>query len=155
MEKLSNLKINGQSFIVKVKPYDSLNKVLRDYLGLTGTKRGCDYGGCGACTVIVDGKAVYSCMYPALKAEGKEILTIEGLSSLGTHPLQRAFIEMHALQCGYCTPGFIMAAYALLKVNPSPTLNEILEAIVGNLCRCGTYQNIINAIKHASKLLTR
>lgn len=133
-----------------MKPYDTLNKVLRDYMGLTGTKRGCDYGGCGACTVIVNGKAVYSCMYPAIKAEGKEVLTIEGLSSLGLHPLQRAFIEKHALQCGYCTPGFLMAAYALLRVNPNPSSDEILEAITGNLCRCGTYQNIIEAIKLAS-----
>jgi carbon-monoxide dehydrogenase small subunit len=148
MERLINLKINGQTFEVKVRPYDSLNKVLRDYLGLTGTKRGCDYGGCGACTVIIDGKAVYSCMYPALKAEDKTVLTIEGLSSLSLgHLLQRVFVEMHAIQCGYCIPGFIMAAYALLINRPDANRNDVVEAITGNLCRCGTYQNIIKAVE--------
>jgi len=143
--------VNGKNREVQVKPYDTLNRVLREYLELTGTKRGCDYGGCGSCTVIVDSKAIYSCMYPAVKAAGKEILTIEGLERDGNlHPIQSAFAENNAFQCGYCTPGFIMSAYALLAKKPRPTKKEIVDAVSGNLCRCGTYPNILKAIQKSS-----
>jgi len=151
MKKTVELKVNGKLYTVDVEPYDSLNKVLREHLNLTGTKRGCDYGGCGSCTVLVNQKSVYSCMYPALKARNKEITTIEGLSRNGEpNPIQKAFVEANALQCGYCTPGQIMAAHALLLSNQSPNDEEIIDSISGNLCRCGLYPNIIKAIKKAA-----
>ena len=141
-------KLNGRWEEVLVKPYDTLNKVLRDYLKLTGTKRGCDYGGCGACTVVVDGKAVYSCMYPAPRVDGKEVITIEGLERDGElHPIQKAFIEVNAFQCGYCTPGAIMSAYALLLSNPEPTEEDIKDAFSGNLCRCTGGAKMVEAVK--------
>jgi aerobic-type carbon monoxide dehydrogenase small subunit (CoxS/CutS family) len=144
------LRVNGRTYTVDVDPYDSLNKVLRERLGLTGTKRGCDYGGCGSCTVLVNERSVYSCMFPAMRAERKEITTIEGLERDGEmNPLQKAFVEADAFQCGYCTPGLVMAAHALLLSNPSPGDEEILDAISGNLCRCGVYPNIMKAIKKA------
>ncbi len=150
MKKTMELRVNGKKQVVDVEPYDSLNKILRDRLGLTGTKRGCDYGGCGSCTVLVEGKSVYSCMFPAFKAENMEITTIEGLESNGgLNPVQKAFVEDNALQCGYCTPGFVIAAHALLSSNPSPSDEEIIDAISGNLCRCGIYPNILKAIKKA------
>lgn len=148
MKKTVELRVNGKLYTVDVEPYDSLNKVLREHLGLTGTKRGCDYGGCGSCTVLVNEKSVYSCMYPALKAKNKEITTIEGLEKNGElNPIQKAFVEANALQCGYCTPGLVMAAHALLLSNHSPSDEEIIDSISGNLCRCGLYPNIIKAIK--------
>ena len=151
MKKTVELRVNGKLYTVDVEPYDSLNKVLREHLNLTGTKRGCDYGGCGSCTVLVNQKSVYSCMYPALKARNKEITTIEGLSHNGEpNPIQKAFVEANALQCGYCTPGQIMAAHALLLSNQSPNDEEIIDSISGNLCRCGLYPNIIKAIKKAT-----
>ena len=151
MKKTVELKVNGKLYTVDVEPYDSLNKVLREHLNLTGTKRGCDYGGCGSCTVLVNQKSVYSCMYPALKARNKEITTIEGLSRNGEpNPIQKAFVEANALQCGYCTPGQVMAAHALLLSNQSPNDEEIIDSISGNLCRCGLYPNIIKAIKKAA-----
>jgi aerobic-type carbon monoxide dehydrogenase small subunit (CoxS/CutS family) len=150
MKRMIRIKLNGKSEEVFVEPYDSLNKVLREYLGLTGTKRGCDYGGCGACTVVVNGRAVYSCMYPAVKADGKEVITIEGLKRGGKlHPIQRAFIEVDAFQCGYCTPGAIMSAYALLLKNPNPSEEEIKEAFSGNLCRCTGGSRFAEAVKLA------
>jgi carbon-monoxide dehydrogenase small subunit len=150
MKKTVELRVNGRTYTVNVEPYDSLNEVLRERLGLTGTKRGCDYGGCGSCTVLVNGKSVYSCMFPALRAENKEITTIEGLEKDGKmNPVQKAFVEENALQCGYCTPGLVMAAHALLLSNPSPKDEEIIDSISGNLCRCGVYPNIIKAIKKA------
>ncbi len=146
--RLIRIKVNGTWEEVFVKPYDSLNKVLREYLGLTGTKRGCDYGGCGSCTVVVNGRAVYSCMYPAIKADGKEVITIEGLERNGElHPIQKAFIEVGAFQCGYCTPGAIMSAYALLKSNPHPTREEMVEAFSGNLCRCLGGYGFVEAVQ--------
>ena len=146
------LKVNGKERRLPVRPYDSLNWLLREYLGLTGTKRGCDYGGCGSCTVLVDGAPVYSCMYPAMKAAGKEVTTVEGLEKEGElHPLQQAFLRNNAFQCGYCTPGIIMASYALLKSKPRPSRREMIDALSGNLCRCGTYPNIFKAIEEASK----
>lgn len=150
MKKTIELKVNGKAYSVDVNPYDSLNKVLRERLGLTGTKRGCDYGGCGCCTVLVNDKSVYSCMFPVLRAEEKEITTIEGLERDGElSPIQRAFVEANAFQCGYCTPGLVMAAHALLLSNHAPSDEEIVDAISGNLCRCGVYPNIMKAIRKA------
>lgn len=125
----------------------TLLEALRDYLGYTGVKEGCGKGECGACTVLVDGKPVNSCLMLASQAEGKEILTIEGLSSNGPTPLQRAFVEEGAVQCGYCTPGMILSLTALLNQNPSPNEEEIKEAISGNLCRCTGYLKILKAVK--------
>jgi carbon-monoxide dehydrogenase small subunit len=153
-KKIIKMVVNGREEIIEINPYDSLLKVLRDYLGLTGAKRGCDYGGCGCCTVVVDGKAVYSCMYPAMKAEGKEIITIEGLYKEGKlHPIQRAFIDANTVQCGYSIPGAIMSAYALLLRNPNPTDEEIKEAFSGNLCRCSAGYYWPQAVKLAIKYM--
>jgi carbon-monoxide dehydrogenase small subunit len=146
------MKVNNQPVTVEVEPDELLVDVLRDRLGLTGTKIGCSEGECGACTVIMDGKPVLSCLLPALRAQGREITTIEGLAHGETlHPLQQAFVEVGAVQCGYCIPGFIMSAKALLDVNPHPTRDEIKEAIAGNLCRCTGYIKIIEAIEAAAK----
>jgi len=144
--------VNGTEYKVDVSPQTSLLEVLRDELGLTGTKNGCGEGHCGACTVIVDGKAVRSCVYKAVRADGKQVLTIEGLAQPdGTlHPLQRAFIEEGAVQCGFCTPGMIMAAKALLDRNPRPTVEEIKKALRPNLCRCTGYASIVRAVLAAS-----
>ena len=147
----SVFQVNGQSYSVAVQPWDSLNFVIRERLGLIGTKWGCETGGCGSCTVLVDGKAVYSCMMYAFQATGKKIITIEGLErEAGIDPIQKSFMEMGGLQCGFCTPGFIMSARALLDLTPSPTDQEIKEAVVGNLCRCTGYKKIIDSIRHAS-----
>ncbi|MBI4267338.1 MAG: (2Fe-2S)-binding protein, partial [Chloroflexi bacterium] len=126
---------------------DTLLEVIRDKFQLTGTKESCSLGDCGACTVILDGKAVNSCLVLAVAARGKEVLTIEGLrNEAGLHPIQKAFIEHGAVQCGFCTPGMILSAKALLDENPTPTENEVREAIAGNLCRCTGYVKIIEAI---------
>lgn len=156
MKKKIAFKVNGEDVQIEVEPYWTLLYTIREVLGLTGTKEGCGMGECGACTVIVDGKAVVSCIYPVLEAEGKEVWTIEGLTTLvkgQLHPIQRAFMEKGAVQCGFCTPGMIMSAKALLDENPEPTEEEIREAICGNLCRCTGYTQIINAIKEASRIL--
>jgi carbon-monoxide dehydrogenase small subunit len=146
------MKINGKAVEVAVKPTWTLLRVLREELRLTGTKKGCEQGDCGACTVIMDGKAVNACLVLALQAESKEIETIE---SLGTpddlHPLQESFIENGAVQCGYCTSGMLMSGAALLDKNPKPNIDEIKRAISGNLCRCTGYIKIIDAIGKASK----
>ncbi|NQS89441.1 (2Fe-2S)-binding protein [Patescibacteria group bacterium] len=148
MRKTLHLKVNGEEYQLKVEPQEILLDVIRDKINLTGTKRGCDSGDCGACTIIMDGKAVNSCLVLALEADGKEILTIEGLAKKGQlHPLQKAFVEYGAIQCGYCTPGMIMSAKALLDENPDPTEEEISKAIAGNLCRCTGYVKIVQAIK--------
>ncbi|GFN21810.1 (2Fe-2S)-binding protein [Thermanaeromonas sp. C210] len=147
------LKVNGKEYRVRVKPHKRLLDVLRDDLHLTGTKEGCGIGECGACTVIMDGRAVNACLVLAASAEGKEIYTIEGLEQDGKlHPLQEAFMRHNALQCGFCTPGMIMSAKALLDRNPHPTREEIKEAISGNLCRCTGYRQIIEAIEEVSRL---
>ncbi len=148
MKREITFTLNNEEITVEVEPKWTLLYLLREVLGLTGTKEGCGYGECGACTVIVDGNAVNSCIYPVLEAEGKNIVTIEGLSKNGElHALQKAFIEKGAVQCGFCTPGMIMSAKALLDEKPNPTEEEIKEAIEGNLCRCTGYVMIIDAIK--------
>ncbi|MCY0859086.1 MAG: glyceraldehyde dehydrogenase subunit gamma [Sulfolobaceae archaeon] len=145
------LKINGKLYETEVEPRRLLVHVLRD-LGFTGVHIGCDTSNCGACTVIMNGRSVKSCTVLAVEADGADILTVEGLASDGKlHPIQEAFWDKHALQCGYCTPGMIMEAYWLLKENPNPTEEEIREGISGNLCRCTGYQNIIEAIKEAAE----
>ena len=144
--------VNKQQQTVNVEPYASLNEVLRVTLGLTGTKRGCDTGGCGACTVLIDGDPIYSCMMPVMKAEGKSITTIEGLAQDGKlDPLQEAMVTLGGIQCGFCSPGIIMSARALLASNPTPNEDDVREALVGNLCRCTGYVKIIEAIFSAAK----
>jgi len=144
--------VNGATTQLEVAASDLLADVLRDRLGLTGTKIGCNEGECGACTVLVEGQAVLSCLYPALKAQGQQVETVEGLAADGkSHVLQRAFMEAGAVQCGFCTPGMLMSAKALLDENPQPSEPEIKEAISGNLCRCTGYYQIIRAIRMASE----
>ena len=148
-----NLLINGSTRKILVEPRWSLAYVLREVLGLTGTKIGCERGECGACTVLIDGKPRYSCLTLAVEAEGLSITTIEGLmdgDKLG--PVQQAFAEEDAFQCGFCTPGQIMAVEGLLRSNPSPTLDQIRTGVSGNLCRCGAYKNIFNATAKAADL---
>ncbi len=151
---MSKLKfvLNGKAVEVEAADNARLLDVLRDTLGLTGTKEGCGVGECGACTVIVDGDAVDSCIYPALRANGKSVTTIEGLAHDGRlDRLQQAVLDHHALQCGFCTPGFIMSAKALLDKNPHPTREEVKVAIAGNLCRCTGYEQLIEAILDAAE----
>ncbi|MAH22057.1 MAG: hypothetical protein CMO12_04540 [Thaumarchaeota archaeon] len=151
-KEIIKLNINGVDEEVAVGPYDTLSKVLRDDLGMTGTKRGCDYGGCGCCTVILNGRSIYSCMMPARKAAGGKVRTIEGLEQDGKlHPVQDAYIRNFAFQCGYCTPGFIMSSVDLLESNKNPTEMDVREGIAGNLCRCTGYIKIIEAILDAAK----
>ena len=146
-KRLLRLRVNGEDYEVYIDPWKVLRDVLRDELGLTGAKEGCDTGDCGACTVLIDGKAVKSCLVLALQVHDEEITTIEGLAGGdGLHPLQQSFIDHYAVQCGYCSPGVIMSAKALLDENPSPTETEVKRALRGNLCRCTGYVNIIRAI---------
>lgn len=149
MKKELTFTLNGEAIRAEVDPQWTLLYLLREVLELTGTKEGCGYGECGACTVIIDGQAVNSCLYPVMEAEGKTITTIEGLASKDgqLHPLQTAFINEGAVQCGFCTPGMIMSAKALLDTNDKPTEDEIKDAVAGNLCRCTGYVKIIDAIK--------
>jgi carbon-monoxide dehydrogenase small subunit len=156
MKRIVELKVNGESYELAIQANRTLQKVLREDLGLTGTKQGCDDGTCGSCTVIMDGRAVLSCLVLAADAQGKEILTIEGLAKDGQlHPLQTAFIEHGAIQCGFCTSGMILSAKALLDENPKPTQKEIEMGIGGNLCRCTGYFKIIEAVLAASQALQR
>ncbi len=149
MEVLT-MTLNGEEVTIHIQPDALLVDVLRDELGLMGTKEACGQGECGACTVLLDGQPVTSCLVPAVKARGREVMTVEGLASEGElHPLQKAFIEHGAVQCGYCTPGMLMSAKALLDRNPHPTEEEIKVAISGNLCRCTGYVKIVEAIKAA------
>ncbi|MBC7264987.1 MAG: (2Fe-2S)-binding protein [Chloroflexi bacterium] len=144
--------VNGKAVSVDVEPGDLLANVLRDKLGLIGTKIACGEGECGCCTVLVDGVSVTSCIFPAFKAAGREVLTIEGLSEDDQlDPIQEAFKEKAAAQCGYCTPGMIMSAKALLNENPHPTTEEIEQGISGNLCRCTGYYQIVQAITMAAR----
>ncbi len=150
------LKLNEIWREVETRPDRTLLDLLREDLGLTGTKRGCEGGECGACTVIMNGKAVASCLLPALKADGAEILTVEGMAQEGKlHPLQQAFWEEGAVQCGYCTPGILLSAKALLDENPKPQVEEIKVAISGNLCRCTGYSKILEAIQKAAEKILK
>jgi len=145
------LRVNGIDYRLNIEPWRTLVEVLRENLGLMGTKKACNEGECGACTVMMEGKAVTSCLILAVDAQGKEIVTIEGLSEgENLDPIQESFLKHGGLQCGFCTPGMVMSAKALLDENPSPTLLETREAIAGNLCRCTGYQHIINAIMNVS-----
>ena len=152
MKRIVNMTVNNKKYEVAVEPNQVLVDVLRDQLGLTGTKVGCAAGDCGSCTVIMDGKAVNSCLVLAVQANGSNILTIEGMETdQGLHPLQQAFVDKGAIQCGFCTPGSILSSKALLDQNPNPDRSEIRMAISGNLCRCTGYQKIVEAIQDASK----
>ncbi|NIM18115.1 MAG: 2Fe-2S iron-sulfur cluster binding domain-containing protein [Candidatus Aminicenantes bacterium] len=155
MKKEINFVLNGSEVTVAIEAHKRLIDVLRGPLGLTGTKEGCGEGECGACTVIVDGRAVNSCLYPALEVEGKSVTTIEGL--LGTDNnlsiIQEAFVDQGGIQCGFCTPGMIMSTKALLDDNPDPTEEEIRDALLGNLCRCTGYVQIIESVKSAADMV--
>ena len=147
MKKEIILKVNGEEREVTVEPRQTLLEILRNDMGLTGTKEGCGNGNCGTCTVLLDGKAVSSCLVFTVEAEGQEITTIEGLAEAGKiHPLQQAFIEEGAVQCGFCSPGMILTAKAFLDTNPHPTEIQVRQAIAGNLCRCTGYDKIVRAI---------
>lgn len=146
--------LNGKKYSLKVKPWQILLELIREDLNLTGTKEGCGQGECGSCTVIMNGKTVNSCLVPAIEADGQEILTIEGLSDNDRlHPIQEAFVSQSGMQCGFCTPGMIMSAKALLDSNPDPTEAEIRESISGNFCRCTGYTKIIESISAAADLM--
>jgi aerobic-type carbon monoxide dehydrogenase small subunit (CoxS/CutS family) len=150
------LNVNKINYKVNVEPHRTLVEVLRDTLGLTGTKKSCSEGECGACTVHIDGKPATSCLILALDAQGKEITTIEGLSEgEKLHPIQEAFLKHAAIQCGFCTPGMVMSAKAFLDENPKPTATEVRKAISGNLCRCTGYQQIVDAILAASEMMSK
>ena len=150
------LKVNGINYQVEVEPWRTLVEVLRETLGLTGTKKSCNEGECGACTVMMDGRPVASCLVLAMDAQGKEIVTIEGLSQgERLHPIQEAFLKHGAIQCGFCTPGMVISAKALLDKNPRPTQTEVRKAISGNLCRCTGYQHIVDSIMVASNMMEK
>lgn len=150
----ARLSINGRSYSVNVDPQTTLLTVLREHLDLTGSKYGCGEGQCGACTVLIDGKAQRSCITRVASVAQKQITTIEGLASGDQlHPVQEAFLEVGAMQCGYCTSGMIMSAVALLKRNPAPTDSDIIDFMDGNVCRCGTYPRIVGAIQKAAKVM--
>ena len=151
MRKKIEITVNGQSYRLEVEPRTTLLDVIRYGLGLTGTKAGCEKGECGTCTVIMDNRPVNSCLVLAVEADGSEILTIEGLATgEELHPLQKSFVEVGAIQCGFCTPGMILVAKALLDKDPKPTEREIRQAIAGNLCRCTGYDKIVKAIQKVS-----
>ena len=151
-KKQLTITVNGRPHALEIEPNRTLLEFLRDDLGLTGTKEACDTGGCGACTVLLDGRPVYSCLLLALDCQGRQVLTIEGLADGDQlHPLQQAFVDHGAIQCGFCTPGMVLTAHALLEENPAPTEAEIREAIAGNICRCTGYAKIVEAIQAPSR----
>jgi carbon-monoxide dehydrogenase small subunit len=151
MKSAVTITVNGEPRTAEVEPRTLLVHLLREHLNLTGTHVGCDTSNCGACTVWLDGEAVKSCTLLAVQADGREVMTIEGISENGDlHPMQLAFHEHHALQCGYCTPGMVMTAIKLLEANPAPTDEEIRHGLEGNLCRCTGYENIVAAVRAAS-----
>ena len=146
--------VNGRVVERDVRDDERLLDLIRDDLQLTGAKEGCGEGECGACTVLIDGKAIASCLVLAPQVDGKSVLTVEGLApGEELHPIQRAFVEKGAVQCGFCTPGFIMSTYALLTVNPDPSDEEIMAALEGNLCRCTGYAKILDAVRYAAELM--
>jgi len=153
MRKELSFVLNGEEVLVEVEPHWTLLYLLREVLGLKGSKEGCGYGECGACTVVIDGKAVNSCIFPVMEAQGRSVVTIEGIlpKDGSLHPLQRSFVDHGAVQCGFCSPGMIMSAYGLLQEKTDPTDEEIKESIEGNLCRCTGYVKIIEAIRSAAK----
>ncbi len=142
--------VNGERREAFVEPRRSLADYLRDDLGLTGTHVGCEHGVCGACTVLVNGRSVRSCLMFAVQVNGQKVLTVEGLGADGLHPLQQAFHEHHALQCGFCTPGMLLSALELLQINPTPTEDEVRRGLAGNLCMCTGYVNIVRAVLAAA-----
>ena len=144
--------LNGKPYKTAVEPGEMLLDTLRERIGLTGTKRGCEVGECGACTVLIDDKAVDSCLYPAALADGHSVVTIEGINcDKVLSDIQKAFIDKGAVQCGFCTPGMILSAYAFLKAHPDPTGGEIRQGMAGNFCRCGAYGHIIEAVESVSE----
>jgi aerobic-type carbon monoxide dehydrogenase small subunit (CoxS/CutS family) len=149
---LIDLIVNGQRYELKVEPSWTLYYLIHDRMGLTGAKMFCDRGVCGSCTVIMDGRPILSCMTLAIECDGKTIETVEGIAA-ANHPLIETYVKHHAMQCGYCTPGFVVTAKALLDKNPNPTEEEIREALSGNLCRCGTYPQHPKAVAEAAKQL--
>jgi carbon-monoxide dehydrogenase small subunit len=154
VRKTITLKVNGRYYVLAVDVKDRLLDAIREHIGLTGTKEGCGTGECGACTVLMDGRPVNSCLALAVRAEGRDILTIEGLGEPARlHPLQQAFIDSGAVQCGFCAPGMLLSAKALLDKNPNPSVQEIREGIAGNLCRCTGYVKIVEAIRRAAAVM--
>ena len=151
-EGLIRLTVNGQVYQVKVEPEWTLYDLIHREMGLTGTKMFCDRGACGSCTVIMDGRPILSCMTLAIECDGKTIETVEGIA-VADHPLIDAYVKHHCMQCGYCTPGFVVTAKALLDKNPNPTADEVKEALSGNLCRCGTYPQHVKAVLEAAEKL--
>jgi carbon-monoxide dehydrogenase small subunit len=150
--KIVSFTLNGRELEVMVKPLARLQELLREQLGLTATKTGCKQGGCGSCTVMVNGEPMLSCLLPVEDVAGQEVVTLEGITPLeGLHPLQAAFFDSYAIQCGYCSPGMILTTKALLDRNPNPSREEIAEAIAGNLCRCTGYVSILEAVEAAAQ----
>ena len=153
MEQL-NFTLNNKPIQVEIDPSETLLEVIRNRIGLTGTKQGCGKGDCGACSVVVDGAVINSCIYPAMKAHRRRVTTIEGIGTLNhPHPIQEAFVDVGAVQCGYCIPGMVISTKSLLDRNPSPSLDEIQEALSGNLCRCTGYKKIIEGVQRAAEIL--
>lgn len=153
-KQISRFTVNGDPYEIILEPQMALIEVLRDQVGLTGTKCGCGTGSCGACTVLVDGKPILSCLTLAVTVKERNILTIEGLAEGNTlHPIQKAFIDNGAIQCGFCTPGMILTTKALLEKTPNPTREEVLMALSGNLCRCGGYVKIVDAVLSAAEII--
>ena len=148
--------INGKNVELEVKAAEAALYTIRDRLGLKGTKEGCGIGECGACTIVVDGKAVNACLMPGAQLDGTEVITVEGLEqSTGLNPVQETFLNHHSVQCGFCTPGILMSTHALFNENANPDLDDLLEAISGNLCRCTGYKNIVSAIQDAASRLSK
>ena len=155
-KEIAQFKVNGNDVELIIEPHMLLIDVIRDGLGLTGTKYACGAGDCGACTVLIDGKPAFSCLTLAVTAKGKEILTIEGMSQSGElHPIQQAFVDKGAVQCGFCTPGMVLSTKALLDENPAPTNDEIRTGLAGNLCRCTGYVKIIDAVESAADTMRK
>ncbi|MBM3311789.1 MAG: (2Fe-2S)-binding protein [Candidatus Aminicenantes bacterium] len=156
VRKVVSLTLNGKKIALEVEARETLLSVLRDRLRLTGAKRVCNRGECGGCTVLLDGQPVYACLLLAVQADGREVVTVEGLASgAKLHPVQQAFIDKDAYQCGYCTPGFVLTAAALLQKNPSPSPDEVKAGMAGNICRCGNYQKIYAAVAAAGEAMRR